>query len=121
MLWLGNQNSAKFWRRVLLSVIARFHELRIPEVFDRPGDPPDTSVLHLPPGQEHQPAPNTSSGDPSEVADGEVKAHLGIPGKESRQTASKDQSSTQSLEDGCEVGAIIEAPTTAIDSRASQG
>src|SRR3954471_19819406 len=27
-----------------------------------------------------RPASNTGSGDPSEVADGEVKAHLGIPG-----------------------------------------
>jgi len=40
-------------------------------------------------------------------------------GKESVQPVSKDQSSIQSLENGCEVGAMIEASTTAIDSRTS--
>ena len=44
-----------------------------------------------------------------------------IPGKESLQAVSKIQSSTQSFEYGCEVGAMIEAFTTAIDSGTSQG
>jgi hypothetical protein len=33
MLRRGNQHSAKFWRRVLLSVIARYRELKIPKFF----------------------------------------------------------------------------------------
>src|SRR5262245_56413736 len=33
MLRRGNQHSAKFWRRVLLPVIARYRELKIPKFF----------------------------------------------------------------------------------------
>ena len=33
MLRRGNQHSAKFWRRVLLPVIARYRELNIPKFF----------------------------------------------------------------------------------------
>jgi hypothetical protein len=36
--------------------------------------------LRLPPDRGIRPASNASSGDPSEVADGEVRAHLGNPG-----------------------------------------
>src|SRR3954447_26674974 len=33
MLRRGNQHSAKFWRRVLLPVIARYRELKVPKFF----------------------------------------------------------------------------------------
>jgi hypothetical protein len=33
MLRRGNQHSAKFWRRVLLPVIARFRDLKAPKFF----------------------------------------------------------------------------------------
>src|SRR3954447_19724731 len=33
MLRRGNQHSAKFWRRVLLPVVARYRELKVPKFF----------------------------------------------------------------------------------------
>jgi hypothetical protein len=44
----------------------------------RPAGRPDLTAYHLDRGI--RPESNTSSGDPSEVADGESKAHLRNPG-----------------------------------------
>ena len=50
MLRRGNQHSAKFWRRVLLPVIARYRELKIPKFFR--GDAAFATPKLLGPGDE---------------------------------------------------------------------